>query len=86
VKVVLEAVRVTSAVELTLHCAAVDPALNVTAKVESVAEFDELKLREQVPFAIAVTTTVRVPEVFKPVAVNVPVPAVETVSVAVNPV
>ena len=84
-KVVLEAVRVTSAVELPLHCAAVDP-LKVTAKVASVAEFAELKLREQVPFAIAVTTTVRVPEVFKPVAVNVPVPAVETVSVAVSPV
>jgi len=85
VKVVLEAVRVTSAVELPLHCAAVDP-LKVTAKVASVAEFAELKLRKQVPFAIAVTTTVLAPEVFKPVAVNVPVPAVETVSVAVSPV
>ena len=81
----LEAVTVTNAVELPLHCVAVDP-LKVTAKVASVAEFAELKVREQVPFAIAVTTTVRVPEVFKPVAVNVPVPAVETVSVAVSPV
>jgi len=46
------------------------------------------ELNEVLQFAeleIAVTVMVEFPEVVKPVAVNVPVPAVDTVSVAVKP-
>jgi len=46
----------------------------------------ELRLVEPQVLAIAVTVMVDVPAVVSPVAVNVPVPAVETVRVADNPV
>jgi len=52
------------------------------------AVFDALSAREQVPpwATILVTVIVEAPAVVKPVAVNVPLPAVLTVMVAVFPV
>jgi len=50
------------------------------------AELFADKLVEPQLLAIAVTVMVEEPAAVNPVAVNVPVPAVETVKVAVNPV